>query len=96
MKINVSMPSTFLGAAAQGERFVQMPFGLRLHVEQIRAYAGKVAVEAQSSQAKELAALLYKTADDLEITARTVLTTLGSDPAHLSRPASNPLWPFGS
>jgi hypothetical protein len=96
MKCNVSISSTFLGAAAQGERSVQMPFGLRQHVQQIRAYAAMVAAETHSNQAKELATLLYKTADDLEITARTVLTTLGSDPAHLSRPASNPLWPPGS
>jgi hypothetical protein len=85
--------STPLGAVAQGERFVQMPFGLRQQVEQIRAYAAMVAAETHSSQAKELVALLHKTADDLEITARTVLTTLGPDPTNLSRPASNPLWP---
>jgi len=70
-----------------------MPFGLRLHVEQIRAYAAMVAAETHSNQAKELTTLLYKTADELEITARTVLTTLGSDPAHLSRPTFSPLWP---
>jgi hypothetical protein len=93
MKCNVSISSTFLGAAAQGERSVQMPFGLRQQVEQIRAYAAMVAAETHSNQAKELATLLYKTADDLEITARTVLTTLGSDPAHLSRPTFSPLWP---
>jgi hypothetical protein len=88
--------STPLGAVAQEERFMQMPFGLRQQVEQIRAYAAMVAAETHSSQAKELVALLHKTADDLEITARTVLTTLGPDLTNLSRPASNPLWPSNS
>jgi hypothetical protein len=54
---------------------MQMPFGLRQQVEQIRVYAAMVAVETHSSQAKELVALLHKTADDLEITAWTVLRT---------------------
>ena len=71
---------------------MQMPFGLRLHVEQIRAYAAMVAAEAQSSQAKELAALMHRSADDLELTAQFVFAALGPDPTYLTRPASDQLW----
>jgi hypothetical protein len=77
-------------------RFVQMPFGIRQQVEQIRAYAAMAAAEAHGSQAKELVTLLHRSADDLEITARLMFNALGPDPTYLSRPASNPLWPPGS
>jgi hypothetical protein len=69
---------------------MKMPFGIRRQVEQIRAYAGRVAAEAQSSQAKELAVLLDQSADDLELTARFVFAALGPDRTHLSWPAGNP------
>ena len=56
---------------------MQMPFGVRQQVEQIRAYAAVVAAEAQSNQAKQLAALLHRAADDLELTAQFVFAALG-------------------
>ena len=72
---------------------MQMPFGIRQQVEQIRAYAAMVAAEAQSSQAKELVALMHRSADDLELTARIVLNALGPDPTYLSRPVCSPKRP---
>ena len=60
---------------------MQMPLGIRQHVEQIHAYAAMIAAEAHSSQAKQLVALLHGSADDLEITARHVFTALGLAPA---------------
>ena len=67
------------GAAAQGVRSRQMPFGIRRQVEQIRAYAEMVAAEAQSGQVKELAARSIGL-DDLELTALRgfVLTAFGA------------------
>jgi hypothetical protein len=74
---------------------MQMPFGIRQHVEQIRAYAAMVAAEAHGSQAKDLVTLLHWSADDLEATARVIFNALGSNPAHLSRPVliSKTIWP---
>jgi hypothetical protein len=86
----------FLEAAVQGARSMQMPFGIRQQVEQIRAYAAMVAAEAQSSQAKELVALMHRSADDLELTARFVFAALGPDPTYLTRPVSDPLRPAAS
>ena len=60
---------------------MQMPVGIRQHIEQIRTYAAMAAAEAHGSQTKELAALLYSSADDLEITARLMFTALGPDRA---------------
>jgi hypothetical protein len=72
---------------------MQMPFGIRQQVEQIRSYAAMVAAEAQGSQTKELAVLMYRSADDLELTAQFVFAALGPDPTQLTRSASDRLWP---
>jgi hypothetical protein len=69
-----------------------MPFGIRQQVEQIRAYATMAAAEAQSSQAKELAALMHRTADDLELTAGFMFAALGPDPTYLARRVSDSFW----
>jgi hypothetical protein len=79
-----------LGAAAQGVRSVQMPFGIRQQVEQIRTYAATAAAEARGSQAKELVVLMNRSADDLEITARLMFNALGPDSTDLSPPACTP------
>jgi hypothetical protein len=63
---------------------MQMPFGIRQHAAQIRAYAVMVAAQAHSSQAKELVKLLHCSADELETTARLVFAALGPDPTSLS------------
>ena len=60
---------------------MQMPYGIRKQVEQIRTYAARAAAEAHGSQTKELVTLLHSSADDLEATARLVFAALGSDPA---------------
>ena len=69
---------------------MRMPFGIRRQVEQIRAYAVMVAAEAQGSQAKKLAAVMHRSADDLELTARLALNALGPDRTRLSWPAGSP------
>jgi hypothetical protein len=46
--------------------------------------------EAQSSQAKELAALLHGFADDLELTAHFVFAALGPNPAGIQRQTAQP------
>jgi hypothetical protein len=76
---------------------MQMPFGIKQHVEQIRAYAAMAAAEAHGSQAKELVTLLHSSADDLETIARLLFAAMGPDPAYPSwqAPTSKPFWPPG-